>query len=400
MTTSSFDPARIDRLREVVAAAVERGEAPGAVALVSRRDEVHVAVAGHQTLDGAAMQRDTIFRIHSLTKPIVAAAAMTLIEECRLRLDDPVDPWLPELEDRRVLARPDALLDETVPAERAITLRDVLTFRLGYGQFFVDPETHPIMAARRDLEIDQFPEDAAGGLGPDEWLRRLGTLPLMHQPGERWGYNTGSDVLGVLISRVCGQPLEAVLRERIFAPLGMHDTGFALPPGGEGRFATAYGRDEEPGSFTRTDRAERDWRLPPDFPAGAGGLVSTLDDYHAFARMLLTGGAHAGARLLSRPAVTLMTHDHLTAEQQASGWPILDPGYGWGFGMAVAGPVGDHIWATTGRYGWYGAIESTWFNDPTADLTTIVLSQCDPGPHGMPTLWSDVWTTAAAAIGE
>ncbi len=209
---------------------VERGDVPGLVTLVSRRGEVHVdAIGATGSRRQSPMRRDTIFRISSMTKPITAVAAMILVEECKLRLDEPVDRLLPELADRTVLKRLDGPLDETVPAHRPITVRDLLTFRMGFGQMMAPPDAYPILQAANEQQIGMGPPSPATTPAPDEWMRRLGTLPLMHQPGERWMYNTGSDVLGVLIARAAGQPLETFLRERIFAPLGMKDTGFSVP---------------------------------------------------------------------------------------------------------------------------------------------------------------------------
>lgn len=231
---------RLGRMREILAGHVARGTVPGLVTLISRRGETLVEAMGAKSMGGAPMTRDTIFRITSMTKPITAVAAMILVEECKLRLDDPVDKFLPELANRTVLRRLDGPLDDTVPAVRALTLRDLLTFRLGWGMIWGPPDRYPVQKAIADLQIVGFgPPDQATPHDPDEWLRRLGTLPLFHQPGEKWLYNTGSYVLGVLIARAAGKPFEAFLRERIFGPLGMKDTGFQRaagedrPAGGE-----------------------------------------------------------------------------------------------------------------------------------------------------------------------
>src|SRR5947207_9705448 len=209
-------------MHDFMARHVERGDLPGLVTLVSRRGEVHVDAIGTLAVGGSEpMRHDTIFRISSMTKPVTAAATMILVEECRLRLDERVDRLLPELSDRRVLKRLDGPLHDTVPADRPITVRDLLTFRLGYGLVMVPPGTHPIADAMSDQLLGQGPPDPSTPPAHDEWIRRLGTLPLVHQPGARWMYNTGSDVLGVLIARASGQPFEAFLRERIFEPLGM-----------------------------------------------------------------------------------------------------------------------------------------------------------------------------------
>src|SRR5689334_19652918 len=308
---------RLGRLRDIMAGHVERGTVPGLVYAVSRHGELRVETLGTLALDGPAVERDGIFRISSMTKPIAAAAAMVLVEQCVLRLDDPVDDLLPELANRRVLRSLDAELDDTVPAYRPLTLRDLLTFRLGFGQAFLDPAAHPIMRAALDAEIGMGPPDPAGPPEPDEWIRRFGALPLMHQPGERWLYHTGSDVLGVLLARATGRPLEAALRELLFEPLGMADTGFTVPSDHIGRFTTLYWT--QPDGLVEGDPGDDGrWSRPPTFPSAGGGLVSTVDDFLTFGRMLLANGLAPGGRLLSRPAVELMTSDHLTPEQKAA----------------------------------------------------------------------------------
>src|SRR5438128_3433075 len=230
MSTAGLSRVRLGRMHDVMAGYVERGEVPGLVTLVSRRGEVHVDAIGTQAVgDSPPMRRDTIFRISSMTKPIIAVATMILVEECKLRLDEPVDALLPELAERHVLKRLDGPLDDTVPAKRPITVRDLLTFRMGFGQMLAPPDAYPILSAASAQQIGMGPPSPSTLPAPDEWIRRLGTLPLMHQPGEKWMYNTGSDVLGVLIARATSQPLETFLRARIFEPLGMKDTGFSVP---------------------------------------------------------------------------------------------------------------------------------------------------------------------------
>jgi CubicO group peptidase (beta-lactamase class C family) len=301
MRNGGFSKARLGRMHDVMAGYVQRGEVPGIVTLVSRRGEVHGDAIGMQALgDSDPIRRDTIFRIASLTKPITAAAAMILVEECKLRLDEPVDRWLPELADREVLRRLDGPLDETVRAHRPITLRDLLTFRMGFGIVMAPPGTYPIQTAMSELLLGQGPPRPQTPPAPDEWIRRLGGLPLMHQPGEKWMYHTGSDVLGVLIARASGQPFETFLDERLFEPLGMKDTGFSVPPTKVERLATSYWTNFESGAFELYDEAEGgQWSRPPAFPSGGGGLVSTIDDYWAFGRMMLNGGKH-GARASCR----------------------------------------------------------------------------------------------------
>src|SRR5436305_5691732 len=276
MSTAGLSKARLGRMHDIMAGYVEGGEVPGLVTLVSRRGEAYVDAIGTRAIaDPTPMRRDTIFRISSMTKPITAVATMILVEECKVRLDEPVDRWLPELAERKVLGRLDAPLDDTVPANRPITVRDLLTFRMGFGQMMALPDAYPILKAASEQQIGMGPPSPATTPAPDEWLRRLGALPLMHQPGEQWMYNTGSDVLGVLIARASGQPLETFLRERLFEPLGMKDTGFSVPAASLDRLTTSYWTDPTSGKLTVYDEAKGgQWSREPAFPSGAGGLVA------------------------------------------------------------------------------------------------------------------------------
>jgi CubicO group peptidase (beta-lactamase class C family) len=377
MNSAGLSKTRLTRLHDVMARFVEHGEVPGLVALVSRREQVHVEALGMKTLGASGpIQRDTIFRIASMTKPITAAAAMILVEECKLRLDDPVDELLPELADRRVLKRLDGPVDDTEPAKRSITLRDLLTFRMGFGIVMAPPGTYPIQAAVDDLLLGQGMPQPSLPPAPNEWIGRFGTLPLMHQPGEKWMYHTGSDVLGVLIARASGQPFETFLQEHIFEPLGMKDTAFSVPPSKVDRFATAYLTQPGTGALEPYDAEDGQWSRPPAFPSGGGGLVSTVDDYLAFGRMMLNYGRHSSGRILSRPSVETITADHLTSAQKAlSG---LVSGYfdsrGWGFGVAVVTRRED-IAAPVGSYGWDGGLGTSWRSDPSEDMITILLTQ-------------------------
>lgn len=214
-----FSEARLGRLTARMRAYVETGALPGLVGLVARGPHVHVEVHGvSDVASGAPMGRDSVFRLASVTKPIVAVAAMSLVEEGVLRLDDPVEGLLPELAGRRVLTRLDGPLDDTAPAERAITLRDLLTFRMGIGAYFTAGEPAPIQRAVAERQVGPGP--IGPELSPDEYMARLGELPLMDQPGTVWRYHTGLDVLGVLVARAAGKSLPAVMAERVFAPLG------------------------------------------------------------------------------------------------------------------------------------------------------------------------------------
>jgi len=314
MSTGGLSTARLGRLRDVMAGYVERGDVPGLVTLVSRRGETHVDALGMTAVGGCdPMRRDTIFRIASMTKPIIAAATMILVEECALRLDEPVDRLLPELAGRRVLKRIDGPLDDTVPANRPITVRDLLTLRLGIGVVMTPPGQYPIQEAMAEAGLAPGPNPPART--PDAWMTRLGRLPLIYQPGETWMYHTGFDILGVLIARAAGQTLEQFLHDRIFAPLGMKDTGFYVPAGQLDRLPPSYMADPDTGALTvHDDPSDRLWARPPAFPSE---LVSTVDDYLAFYQMMLNKGRHGRERILSRPSVELMTSDQLTLEQKA-----------------------------------------------------------------------------------
>jgi CubicO group peptidase (beta-lactamase class C family) len=401
MSTAGLSSARLARMHEVMAGYVERGEVPGLVTLVSRRGEVHVDAIGTQAFaDLTPMRHDTIFRISSMTKPIIAVATMILVEECKLRLDEPVDRWLPELADRRVLKRLDGPLDDTVPAKRPITVRDLLTFRMGFGQTMAPPDAYPILSAASEQQIGMGPPSPSSMPAPDEWMRRLGSLPLMHQPGEQWMYNTGSDVLGVLIARASGQPLETFLHERLFEPLGMRDTGFSVPEGSLDRLATSYWTEPTSGKLTVYDEPRGgQWSHAPAFPSGAGGLVSTIDDYLAFGQMLLSQGKHGNERILSRLSVELMTTDQLTPEQKAvSG---LFPGFfdslGWGFGVSVI-TRRDDIAAVPGRYGWDGGLGTSWYSDPREEMVIILMTQSAWASPSPPNVY--FWTLAYQAIDD
>ena len=400
MSASGLSAARLARMHHVMAGYVERGEVPGIVTAVSRRGDAHVDAIGTKAVGGGApVARDTIFRIASMTKPIIAVATLILVEECVLRLDEPVDRLLPELAGRRVLRALDAALDDTVPAQRPITVRDLLTFRMGFGIVMAPPDTYPIQRAMTELLLGQGPPGASTP-PPDEWLRRLGTLPLMYQPGERWVYHTGSDVLGVLIARAAGQPLEAFLRERIFEPLGMRDTGFSVPAAGLDRLATSYWTNPQTRALDLYDDAKTgQWSRPPAFPSGGGGLVSTVDDYMAFGQMMLNVGRHERTRILSRASIETMTTDQLTPAQKAVSGLINDyfDSHGWGFGVAMVTRRTD-VAGSIGSFGWDGGLGTSWRSDPREEMVGILLTQASWTSPNPPNVALDFWTSAYGAI--
>ena len=286
--------------------------------------------------------------------------------------------------------------DETVAAFRPLTVHDVLTFRTGLGMDFAAPWPQPLLSAIDDLAIATAPPAPQLAPAPDEWIEKLGTLPLLHQPGERWTYHYSADILGVLLARAAAQPLEVLLRERVLEPLGMVDTAFVATD--LDRFGSSYERDPATGAPVVFDAPGGQWSTFPAFPSGGGGLVSTIDDLHAFGRMLLAGGQVPGGKaLISRAAVEAMTTEQLGVRNGAAGTDP-DGSQGWGFGVGVQvrrtglGP-------TVGSYGWTGGLGSSWMNDPTHDVVAVILTtDAFAAAFPMPSVISDFTTDVYAAL--
>jgi CubicO group peptidase (beta-lactamase class C family) len=391
---------RLEQLHRVLSRHVERREVPGLVALVSRHDALHLETLGTMAVnDPAPVRRDTIFRIASLTKPITAVAAMMLVEDCKLRLDESIEAWVPELANRRVLKSMASPLDETVPAQRAITVRDLLTFRMGFGSVMAMPDTYPIQKLIREYRIGgDGPPRPAHGPGTEEWLQKLGSLPWMAQPGEQWMYHVSADVLGVLISRVAGQSLGTFMRQRIFDPLGMRDTAFHVPSKKCARLATSYVFDRQTNTLEVYDSvANSAWGPEPPFESGGGGLVSTIDDYYAFSRMMLNKGRHGREQVLSRATVELMTSDQLTPEQRAGGEIFFGTHGSWGLGMAVDIRRSE-IFQTPGRFGWDGGLGTSAYTDPAEGMIGILFTQRMLDSPEPPKVFTDFWTLAYGAM--
>jgi CubicO group peptidase (beta-lactamase class C family) len=296
--------------------------------------------------------------------------------------------WLPELAAPRVLRSPSGPLDDVEPAERAITVRDLLTFQSGHG--FISDFAAPVMQVLFE-QLHQGPPQPQVVPPPDEWMARLSSIPLVHQPGRGWTYNTGSDILGVLLARAESAPLPDVLTDTVLGPLDMHDTGFVVPAEKQGRFATSYRRAAS-GELERIDGPEGQWSKPPAFPSGAGGLVSTVDDWCTFGRMLLAGGEHAGRSVLSPKSVEQMMSPQVHAEP---GNIFLD-GHAWGFGGGVDVNT-DEPWNVRGRYGWIGGIGTAGYVIPSTGVVAVWLAQLElQGPDDFSVL-GDFLTHAAAA---
>jgi len=343
--------------------------------------------------DSEPIGRDTIFRIASLTKPIAGVAAMVLVEQGLMALEDPVDRWLPELAQPRVLRSIESQLDDTVPAVRPITVEDVLSFHLGWGSVMAPPDSYPIQRAEAELDLKTFgPPWPPSDLTPDAWIAALGSLPLLDQPGSRCRYAGGAQVAGVLIERVAEAPLADVLRERVFEPLGMVDTSFFVPAAKQHRFATQYTPDAETGELRVLDRPDGWWSTPPAMPDANGWLVSTIDDLWSFASMLAAGGDG----VLSPESVRLMTVDRMTAEERAENRIFVGDHSGWGLMMAV--PAGDGSTGIPGGFGWEGGTGTSWRTDPSVGLTGILLTQRAMTSPEPPEVVTEFWRAAYAAV--
>jgi len=391
---------RDSSLHAALAPYVERGENPGFVAAIVRDGRESLEVLGVKSAGGAErLEPDSIFRVSSLTKPVTATAAMLLVEEGRLHLDEPIDRLLPELAGRRVLRHVEGPIDDVVPAVRAVTVRDLLTFRLGFGMLMTPPGAYPIQRALDALALGEGIPRPAEPPELDTWIHRFATLPLMHQPGERWLYNTSANVLGALVERAAERPFDAFLRERLFTPLGMSDTDFSVPASKLGRFTPSYLVDPQTQKLSLYDRVDGQWSKPPAFPGGAAGLVSTVPDFLRFGALLLGGGAVNGRRLLSEESVRTLTTDALTPENKAFG--ALVPGffesYGWGFGMAVVTAKTDELGRSGGSYGWDGGLGSTWYNDPVTKTTGVLFTQRSWSNPAPPRAFRDFWRVVTRA---
>jgi CubicO group peptidase (beta-lactamase class C family) len=395
--TSEWDRDGVARLRDAMAEWVAADEVVGLAWGVARHGEVVTGAAGAVDEDGGRpVDEHTIFRISSMTKPVTAVGALVLVDDGILGLDDPVARFLPELAEPRVLVDPSGPLTDTVPAARAVTLRDLLTFRLGAGMDFTFSYAQAGLARLAELDLGVGPPAPQGPPPPDEWMRRFASVPLERQPGTRWLYHVSADVLGVLVARAAGTDLASFLRARIFEPLGMRDTGFWVPASERDRFGPVYTRGDD-GSRRVQDPADGAWAHPPAFPGGGAGLVSTLADYLAFGSMLAAGGTYARTRVLHDASVETMGTNQLTDEQLVTSAPgAHDGSVGWGFGVSVQVTASED--RTAGTYGWDGGFGSSWANDPVDDVVGVLLTNqmwASPQP---PPVCVDFWSSVRGAV--
>jgi CubicO group peptidase (beta-lactamase class C family) len=386
---SGLSAGGVERFAEVAASHVGADRVPGLVALVASGDDVHVEALGSLSIGGSPVRRDSLFRIASTTKPITGAVTMALVDEGLLSLDESVSRLLPELGSPRVLAQMDGLLDHTVAVARDITVRDLATFTYGFGMhvsMFAAAQPWPIVAAATEAQLATIgPPDPDIAPDADEWIKRLGSLPLMAQPGQHWLYNTGAAVLGVLAQRATGlSSYDEVLRTRLFDRLGMTDTAFAA--GDPDRLATAYVNTAD--GLQVWDPPEGKWARRPVFEDGAAGLVSTADDLLAFAQLFLRNGS----AVLSCGSVTEMTRDQLTASQREGQEAFLGD-RSWALCQSVV-VSGDRA----GAFGWDGGLGSSFLVDPVRDLVVIVLTQRLWETAQPPAVHTDVQAAAYAAL--
>jgi CubicO group peptidase (beta-lactamase class C family) len=366
--------AALDEIAPGLQAVVDAGDLSGAVTLIWRGgEEVQLTCVGQRDIAaGAPMQRDTLFRIASMTKPVTSVAALMLMEEGKLKLDDPIGKWAPEFAHMRVLKNATGPVEDTYPSPREITVEDLMTHRAGlaYGFTSIGPIAHAHQRALGD--------PLAGDMAADDWMQALASLPLSYPPGERFHYSHATDVLGFLVGRIAGTGFRELLMERILGPLGMIDTDFWIPPAKRSRAAKLYRPKDDFSALEEVPFALRE--TPPKFCGGGGGLISTVDDYLTFARMLLGDGEADGVRLLKPETVELMRTNRLTDAQRQipfMGIPMW-AGQGFGLGLSTITDVEKQAWmgpGNEGAFGWPGAFGTWWRADPQANLILIFLIQ-------------------------
>ncbi len=364
---------------------VGSGKLPGLSVTVHRKGEtVYHRTAGMRSVEtGAPMTSDTIVRIYSMTKPLTSVALMMLYEEGKFLLDDPITRVLPSWRNQRVVVSGNAQKYDSVPAERDITYRDLLTHTSGLAFGFVVNHAVDQLYVNKGIDYIWVGGRPKEPISLEEMTDRAGALPLMAQPGKAWNYSIATDVIGRLVEIHGGMPFERFMAERVTGPLGMRDTGFYVPAGSAGRFAANYIPDGKGGMKLFDDPATSQYLSPPPLPSGAGGLVSTAGDYMRFCRMMLGGGAVDGVRLLGRKTVELMTMNHLGGDMGSMGKPRFSEanyeGIGFGLGFSVMlDPAKAQIMGSPGEYAWGGAASTAFWCDPVEDMAVVMLTQLLP----------------------
>jgi CubicO group peptidase (beta-lactamase class C family) len=373
-TLQGVDQAALAKIAPALQGVIDAGDLSGFVTLIWRKgEELQFNALGQRDIaSGAPMTRDTLFRIASMTKPITSTAALMLMEEGKLRLEDPIAKWMPEFAGMQVLKDAQGPVEDTYPSPREITVEDLMTHRAGlaYGFTSIGPIAYAHERALGDVLTNNMSVDA--------WLAALASLPLSYPPGERFHYSHATDVLGLLVGRIAGTGFREFLFKRIFEPLGMVDTDFWVPHAKRGRMATMYRLKDDLSALEVAPFPLAD--APPAFCGGGGGLISTLDDYLKFARMLLGDGEVDGVRLLKPETVALMRTNRLSDAQREvpfMGIPFW-AGQGFGLGLSVITDVEKQAWmgaGTKGSFGWPGAFGTWWRGDPEEDMILIYLIQ-------------------------
>jgi CubicO group peptidase (beta-lactamase class C family) len=372
---------RLGRVRTWMHQWIDSGRLAGMVAVVMRKGQVAFAetVGKADLARNKPMRPDTIFRIYSMTKPLTSTAIMMLYEEGRFQLDDPISKFIPAFKDPRVFAGGSRGKIDSIPAEREITFRDLLTHTSGLTYGFM--ESNPVDALYRAKENGVDFQTSETSL--KQVVEQLATFPLIAQPGKAWNYSVATDVLGYLVEVISGQPFQVYLKEKVIDPLGMVDTDFHVPESKHDRFAANYSAGEGGKLELLDDPGKSRYLKPRKVNSGGGGLVSTAADYLRFCRMMLNKGELDGVRLLGRKTVELMTMNHLKGDMADMGMPRFSEStyYGTGFGLGFSvtiDPAKAHILGTPGEFAWGGAASTAFWIDPAEDMAVVLLTQLMP----------------------
>lgn len=377
-----FDSNRLDRIGAMGRRYVDDGKLPCAVVQVARKGEVVYRDAYGQAdvASGMPVSEDTIFRIYSMTKPITSVVLMQLYEEGELLLEDPVERYLPAFANMQVWSGGSDQAPQTVPASRAMTIRDILTHTSGLTYGFM--RQHPLDAIYREQKLGDF---VVAPYSLTEVVERLGALPLLFEPGTSWNYSMSTDVCGAVIEAITGQTLVDAFQERVFDPLGMPDTGFWVAQENASRLASSYARGANKELLQIDSGATSPYLQRPDMLSGGGGLVSTVDDYQRFCSMLLAGGTLDGNRIIGRKTLDYMAQNHLPGGAllnelgQSLFSEVAMDGQGFGLGFSVMmSPAANGTVSSAGEFAWGGAASTAFWIDPVEELTVIFLTQLIP----------------------